>query len=123
MPGGAAEDVPVCLILFGTASVTAIEKKKNRQRFWCGSCVVFCNDSLSCNFGPQIKYCTHLVLGFCVCVGWGVWLCGFFFVFFGGVFCVFVFLVEIGFCYLFAVDFFFSNIFHRTIITESELFR
>ena len=27
-PGGAAEDVPVCLIL-GTASVTAIEKKEN----------------------------------------------------------------------------------------------
>ena len=28
MPGGAAEDVPVCLVL-GIASVTAIDKKKN----------------------------------------------------------------------------------------------
>ena len=28
MPGGAAEDVPVCLVLAGTASVTAIEQKK-----------------------------------------------------------------------------------------------
>ena len=29
MPGGAAEDIPVCLVL-GTASVMAIEKKKKK---------------------------------------------------------------------------------------------
>ena len=35
MPGGAAEDVPVCLVL-GTASVTAIEKKKKKPlTFYC----------------------------------------------------------------------------------------
>ena len=32
MPGGAAEDVPVCLVL-GTASVTAIEKKTKIPHF------------------------------------------------------------------------------------------
>ena len=30
MPGGAVEDVPVCLVL-GTASVVAIEKKKEKK--------------------------------------------------------------------------------------------
>ena len=31
MPGGAAEDIPVCLVL-GTARVMAIEKKKKKKK-------------------------------------------------------------------------------------------
>ena len=34
MPGGAAEDVPVCLVL-GTASVTVIKKKKEKKTDPC----------------------------------------------------------------------------------------
>ena len=34
MPGGATEDVPVCLVL-GSASVTAIEKKKKKGPKMC----------------------------------------------------------------------------------------
>ena len=43
-PGGAAEDVTVCLVL-GIASVPAIEKKKKKPRLWCKHGTMICWES------------------------------------------------------------------------------